>query len=225
MALKSTIPRVILTVDASGGRAAISIADGDALRSSCVMPSGAGIADNLAVMLEECLGRAKATAKSLDAVAVMIGPGSFTGIRASLALALGFSAAAGTPVHGMRLGDVFCACLPDLTRPLWVAVTARRGRVFLERDGIAAGFAEDHVPDPDGPIALAGERAIDIAATLAARGHDILLTDARYPEPLAIAAALRSQIEHGRPTARPMPLYVDPPEAKLPQAGLRPEPV
>ncbi len=216
---------MILSIDACGGYASIGVLEGDVLRADRTMQGNTGIADNLATMLAGCLQDAAVCVDALDAVAVTVGPGSFTGIRASLALGLGFCTATGIPIHGVRLSDAFRAALPDLARPLWIAVTARRGRLFLEREGVAGGFAEDSLPVPDEPIALAGERAADAAALFAAGGHDILLTPVRHPHPTAIATALRNKIALGLPTAPASPLYVDPPEAKLPQGGLRPEPV
>ena len=60
---------------------------------------------------------------------------------------------------------------------------------------------------------------------LAARDVDVMLTDARLPivRHVAVVAERRFQGE-----LRPLPaqpLYVDPPEARLPAAGLRPPPV
>ncbi len=216
---------MILSIDACGRHASIGVLEDDVLRAGRMMQGNTGIADSLATMLAGCLQDAAVHTDALDAVAVTVGPGSFTGIRASLALGLGFCTATGIPIHGVRLNDAFRAALPDLARPLWIAVTARRGRLFLEREGIAGGFAEDSLPPPHEPIALAGERAADAAALLAAGGHDVLLTPVRHPHPTAIANALRNKIALGLPTEPASPLYVDPPEAKLPRGGLRPEPV
>ena len=139
---------MILSIDACGRHASIGVLEDDVLRAGRMMQGNTGIADSLATMLAGCLQDAAVHTDALDAVAVTVGPGSFTGIRASLALGLGFCTATGIPIHGVRLNDAFRAALPDLARPLWIAVTARRGRLFLEREGIAGGFAEDSLPPP-----------------------------------------------------------------------------
>ncbi|MGC8532761.1 MAG: tRNA (adenosine(37)-N6)-threonylcarbamoyltransferase complex dimerization subunit type 1 TsaB [Acidiphilium sp.] len=218
-------PARILALDASGAQASVGIVEDGKLLAHRQSQAGSGLADRLASMLADTLNDATLDPHSIEAIAVMIGPGSFTGIRATLALAHGFGQTARIPVHGVRLSEAFHQDLPALTRPLWVAATARRGHVFLERDGIAASFADDAVPQPSFPIALAGERAITVASYLAARDANVLLTPARIPSLCAIAKALRHRLAVGGPIIAPLPLYVDPPEAKLPAAGLRPAPV
>ena len=50
------------------------------------------------------------------------------------------------------------------------------------------------------------------------------LTNARLPEAWAIAAAGSARVAGQLPPRDAQPLYVDPPEAKLPAGGLRPTP-
>ncbi|MDD2876164.1 MAG: tRNA (adenosine(37)-N6)-threonylcarbamoyltransferase complex dimerization subunit type 1 TsaB [Acidiphilium sp.] len=216
--------RRVLTIDAAQRRASVTLLDGEQVVAARTGAAETGLADSLAVWAAECLKEAGFAAAALDAIAVTIGPGSFTGLRASIALAQGIGLAAGVPVHGISMTEAFGAAFPTLHRPLWIALSARRGRIFLECDGVAAAFAEDDLPHPSGPIALAGDRAGDVAARLAARGFDVMLTDARTCSGSAIAVALRWRIAAGAPVRSALPLYVDPPEAKLPAAGLRPAP-
>jgi hypothetical protein len=64
-----------------------------------------------------------------------------------------------------------------------------------------------------------------VAARLAARGTDTMLTTARLPQPLQVAAIGLRRHQGALPPLPPVPLYVDAPEAKLPAGGLRPAPV
>ena len=127
---------------------------------------------------------------------------------------------------GVTVGEAMAEALPHLgERPLWVAIDSRRGRVFLERPGMPVGaYALDALPIPAHPVALAGDAAPAVAAALAARGVDVMLTDIRLPlvRHVALAAARRHRGE--LPALAAQPLYVDPPEAKLPRGGLRPPP-
>jgi hypothetical protein len=53
----------------------------------------------------------------------------------------------------------------------------------------------------------------------------VMLTDARLPQARHIAAIAARRLTGGMPPLPAQPLYVDPPEAKLPAGGLRPPPL
>ena len=160
-------------------------------------------------------------ATALDLVAVTVGPGSFTGIRAGLALAHGIALAAGIPVVGVTVGEALADSLPRLgERRLWSAIDSRRGRVFLERDGTILAFSLDLLPPPQGKIAVAGDAAIAVASRLAARDADVMLTDARLPQARHVAVVGERRFAGVLPPLPAQPLYVDPPEARLPAGGL-----
>jgi tRNA threonylcarbamoyladenosine biosynthesis protein TsaB len=184
-----------------------------------------GHAALLPVMASAVLDEAKLRATALDLVAVTVGPGSFTGIRAGLALAHGIALAAGIPVVGVTVGEALADSLPHLgDRRLWSAIDSKRGRVFLERDGAIAAFPLDALPLPEGKVAVAGDAAIAVASRLAARDADVMLTDARLPLARHIAVVGERRFRGMLPPLPAQPLYVDPPEAKLPAGGLRPPP-
>ena len=101
----------------------------------------------------------------------------------------------------------------------------RRGRIFLDRAGIIAPESLTALPRPPGPVALAGDAAAEVAARLAARGADVMLTDARLPDAIHVARVAARRLAGTLAPLEAQPLYVDPPEAKLPAAGLRPPPL
>jgi tRNA threonylcarbamoyladenosine biosynthesis protein TsaB len=161
----------------------------------------------------------------IDLVAVTVGPGSFTGIRAGLALAHGIGLALGVPVVGVTVGEAIADAFPHLgDRELWTVTGSRRGHVFLERAGETVSLASERVPTPAGKVAIAGGAALHVAARLAARGANVMLTDARYPMPRHIALVAARRHAGALPPRPAQPLYVDPPEAKPPAGGLRPPP-
>ena len=185
-----------------------------------------GHAALLPVMASAVLEEAKLRATELDLVAVTVGPGSFTGIRAGLALAHGIALAAGVPVVGVTVGEALADSLPHLgDRRLWSAIDSRRGRVFLERSGEITAVALDALPVPEGQVALAGDAAAAVAARLAARDVDVMLTDARMPLVRHIAVVGERRFNGVLRSLPAQPLYVEPPEARLPVGGLRPPPL
>ncbi len=164
-------------------------------------------------------------ATGLDLVVVTVGPGSFTGIRAGLALAHGIGLALDIPVVGVTVGEAIADAFPHLgERELWVVTDSRRGHVFLERGGDVASLALDAVPMPAGKVAIAGNAAARVAARLAAGGANVMLTDARFPLPRHLALVAARRHAGTIPPRPPQPLYVDPPEARPPVGGTRPSP-
>ncbi len=213
----------ILAIDAAGPRAGLVLLDtaGEVLAKKFVA-GRPGLIETLPVLLRDALAEAGAAP---DLVAVTIGPGSFTGLRTAIALAQGFAAASSVPLVGVTVDEAFAEAFPGLQRPLWVAIRARKGRIFLIRDAVAAGFADEDVPRIRGPVALAGDAANEVAARLAAAGADVMLTNARMIDPVWVARAALKRQNAGLPARAVLPVYVDPPEAKLPAGGLRPAPV
>jgi tRNA threonylcarbamoyladenosine biosynthesis protein TsaB len=214
----------ILALDSAVARCSATIvADGEII-AGFQRDLERGHASVLPVMAQDCLREARLEAADLDLIAVTVGPGSFTGIRGGVALAQGIAVAAGRPLVGVTVGEALADSLPLLGgRTLWCATTSRRGRIFLEVGDEVVSLAMTELPTSPGPVAIAGGAAADVASRLAARGFDVMLTDARLPTGRHIAqVAERRRLG----TIRPLPaepLYVDPPEAKLP--GGKPPPV
>ncbi len=212
--------RVLAIASAYDGAQAALLNDGVAVAQGRVAEA-MGLAAALPVMVAEMLDRAGGPP---ELVAVIVGPGSFTGLRAGLSVAAGIGLALGIDVVGVSLDEAFAPAAPA-GRVLWTAVEARRGRVFIARGAGWEGFATDSLPAGTEPVALCGNAAKLVAATLAARGSDVMLTEARTPRlhDVAAAALLRAA---GRLAPRPAePLYVDAAEARLPAGGLRGAPV
>lgn len=209
-----------LALDASGARAGLAVLadDGTVLRK-VFAPLRPGLIETLPRLIEQAV-----QAHPITNIAVGTGPGSFTGLRTSISLAQGYAAGANIPLWGVPADAAFAVPFPQLHRPLWVVLRARKGRIFLLRDGTAAAFADTDIPRPPGPIALAGDAAAEITALLAARGADVLLTNARAIDPGWTARAAQARLAAGLAPLPAQPAYIDPPEAKLPAGGLRPAP-
>jgi tRNA threonylcarbamoyl adenosine modification protein YeaZ len=225
-------PVFILALDASLSRCSAALrGDGKPLARRW-REGDRGHAAALPRMAAEVLAEAGLRAADLDAVAAVVGPGGFTGLRAALALAHGIALGAGLPVVGVTTGEALAAALPPADRAgraVWAAVDNRRGRVVLERfarnggRGAAAAappevFALDELPPAEcGRVAVVGDAAGTVADRLAARGGvDALLSAVRLPDAsdAALVAALRLS---GRlPPLPARPLYAEPPAVRRP---------
>ncbi len=210
----------ILALDAAGPRAGVAVLEADGSVVSKRFALGRpGLIETLPRLLADA-----AAGRSITHVAVTIGPGSFTGLRTAISLAQGFAAAAALPLLGVTVAEAFAVAFPGLQRPLWIAIRARRDRLFLLRGDLAEAYADADIPRSKTPVALAGDTANEVASRLAAAGTDVLLTNARAIDPAWVALAAQARLASGLPPHLAQPLYIDPPEAKLPASGLRAAP-
>lgn len=84
----------------------------------------------LALAIDALLARSGLEAADLKAIAVAIGPGSYTSLRVGLSLAKGMSLAHQIPLIGVPTLDIIAASIGLRTGSLLVAVEAGRSRVI-----------------------------------------------------------------------------------------------
>ncbi|QUD86435.1 tRNA (adenosine(37)-N6)-threonylcarbamoyltransferase complex dimerization subunit type 1 TsaB [Phenylobacterium montanum] len=183
-------------------------------------PMRRGHQERLAPMVAELMDGAGWRFGDLDRIAVTVGPGSFTGLRVGLAFAKGLALALDKPCVGVGVLEALARGAG--TKGFVAAcLDAKRGQVYLQIfiDGRAA-MAPDVLPVeiaaarlaelwPGGPAKLVGSGAPLLAPVLAET--ETLTPAAADPVAIAeIAAAARE------PFPPPRPLYLRPPDAKLP---------
>ena len=215
----------VLALDGALARCSAAVVADGVVIASRIEDGARGHAAILPRMAAAVLEAATVPASELDLIAVTVGPGGFTGLRAALSLAHGLALGAGVALIGVSVGEALAEALPHLgTRALWVATDSRRGQIFLERDGRIEVLLVGELPRPHGPVALAGDASPATAARLAARGADVMLTNARLPLPRHIAAAALRRRASELPALPVQPLYVEPPAVHLPANEGRPPP-
>ncbi|WP_439580299.1 tRNA (adenosine(37)-N6)-threonylcarbamoyltransferase complex dimerization subunit type 1 TsaB [Elioraea sp.] len=170
-------------------------------------PGGHGQAAAIAILAQQVLADA-----TPDAVAVTIGPGSFTGVRAALALARGIALGAGIPLIPVTTGEALAAAAPD--GPVLAAIDSRRGHIFLMpftvTDGLphlTAAPTAWRPGEPPPPIA----RIVGDAAPTLRTGAEATLPAAHDVARVALARL--------KGTLAPLdaaPLYIDPPAVRPP---------
>lgn len=195
-------PRAILALDASLAR--VSAALGGRVAEEV------GERDQAASLVR--LAAAVLAGGRPAAVAAAVGPGSFTGIRAALALAQGLAIGFGAPAVAVSTAEALAAEAGE--GRVLAAIDSRRGHAFLAGFAVRAGIPEEILaprvwrpgePLPAGPWSLVvGDAAalIDPSATP---------SWPRAPLVAAVAAARLAGTIATRPFA---PLYVDPPAVR-----------
>jgi tRNA threonylcarbamoyladenosine biosynthesis protein TsaB len=230
--MPSLPPRLILAIDASSSRCSAVLWVAEPLGrvlASVEREGPTGEAARLPRMVATLLAGAGRHVSDLAAVAVTVGPGSFTGLRASLAFAEGLAAGAGIPVIGVTVAEALAeaAGAEAAELPLWCALDARNGRLFLHRGGAPADWEVASLaapPLPDGRVALTGDAAEALGAALRRSGAEIVTTGARQTHAREVAMAAVRREAGLLPPLPSVPLYVDPPRALAPRGGLRPPP-
>ncbi len=197
-----------------------------------------GHAEALMPMVREAMDAAGASFTDLDAIAVTIGPGAFTGIRIGLAAARGMALAARLPVLGVTTLEAVAHAVPEeerAGRKVLAAIDSRRRDVFAQL--FSADLAPEGEPEIGAPEALAarlgvmpvvlvGDGAGLLRDALAGAGGDYLESDAApWPDAAHVAAIAAARYPTLGPAAAdappPSPLYLRPPEAKVPLHGGR----
>jgi tRNA threonylcarbamoyladenosine biosynthesis protein TsaB len=183
-------PEWVLAFDTSAAHCAAVLLCGDRVLQR-VEPMAKGQAERLIPLLEELLAEAGISWGDLCAIGVGTGPGNFTGVRISVALARGLALGLGIPAVGITVLEAMAL---GASRPATVIIDARRDEVYLQT------FTETGT----------GDAAI-IAADAAQSNAIGKIIDAGGQAPqfgLAEAIARITQTRWRQPQPRPAPFYL-----------------
>jgi tRNA threonylcarbamoyladenosine biosynthesis protein TsaB len=220
----------VLAIDTCLGAVSVAVRRRDAsgewqMREGCEALS-VGHAERLMPMICEVMEAAGAGFSDLSRIAVTVGPGTFTGVRAGVAAARGLALAAGLPVVGATSLAVMAhradACLGPTRagRLLAVAVDARRGMVYFQTFPDASEEGEPAaLLAPEEAARRIGDRAAVVVgsggAAVAAAAHAAgSQAEAMFPELQPHAASLALMAPGLHPAKPLMPLYLRPPDAR-----------
>ncbi|MDZ7904534.1 MAG: tRNA (adenosine(37)-N6)-threonylcarbamoyltransferase complex dimerization subunit type 1 TsaB [Cypionkella sp.] len=186
--------RPLLSFDTSGAHCAAAILWPSEARSLTVCEDMAkGQAERLLPMIQEMMADAGLTLADFAAIGVGVGPGNFTGIRISVALARGLALGLGIPAIGVSGFDARAYGV-DL-RDFYAVIPAPRGQVYAQRfGGVGAAQLLDAAPT-DAPA--------------------LSITDLSGGQ-LALAVAHIASQRLGGDTPRPAPFYLRPADAAPP---------
>lgn len=120
----------VLALDAATEACSVALYDGRELLGRFVEP-GRGHAERILGMVEEVLAEAGWRLSALDGIAAGVGPGSFTGVRISVATAQGLAFGAGLEVVAVSsLEALALAAVQAGARQVLACLDARMGQVY-----------------------------------------------------------------------------------------------
>lgn len=227
---------ILLAFDTAQGALSAAIMDGEGVLVSSFEPRTRGHAEALMPLLETMLAEAALGFADLDALAVTIGPGTFTGLRVGLAAARGLALARALPLVGVTTLEAVAEPAGAEADEIAIALfDARRDEVYMQAFAsslapltppLLVGLDEAVAHLPEGKAVLVGTGAELLAPRLEAAGRPFRLSPAK-PQPDAqavgrIALARIAAQGIGAFRVAPEPLYIRAPDAKLP-GGRDPE--
>ena len=211
---------IVLGLDTSTTTASCALlaADGDVVRvlaeTGC---DTAGRSARLLGAIDDACRAAGVTPRTLDAIAVGAGPGSFTGLRIGMATAKGIAFAAGRPLWAVS--SLAALSLEAGAGRVAAVLDARRGEVFAGVYDDGRPVAQERVMAPDALAAWLDELGAGAIAGDALAAYPVLapLADRWRPATprgvavarLALAGARIDVLVTGAPT------YIRPAEAEL----------
>jgi tRNA threonylcarbamoyladenosine biosynthesis protein TsaB len=130
----------ILALEFSSARRSVAVADGCGVLLAEAVVHSAGRGTDALGLIGQVLTRANLPREAVEVVAVGLGPGSYTGIRAAIAVAQGWQLARGTQVLGVSSLESLAAQAQaeNLFGRVNLVLDAQRGEFYLATWEISA---------------------------------------------------------------------------------------
>ena len=222
---------ILLTIQTASPAGSLALSEGERLLAEINLDVRSTPTEWLLQSIDDLLARACIEKGDLDAIGIVRGPGSFTGLRVGLATAKGLSLATGCPLLGVSSLQCLAMQLPFTSMPVCVMLDARKQEVYTAFFNWESGYphpvAEERVIKPEILLSeIAGEtlfvgngtmvyRSL-IVRQLAGRAH-FAPAFLNLPRAGAAAALALREWQAGRTFSADelMPSYLRPSEAEL----------
>ncbi len=133
---------MLLAIDTSTAQVGLALCDAGSVGAESIWYSRRHHTVELAPALLELLRRCGITFADVEALAVALGPGSFTALRVGLALAKGLAASRKLPLIGIPTLDILAAGNPPSKMRMAAVLQAGRGRIAVGWYGSAMSGRE-----------------------------------------------------------------------------------
>ncbi len=124
---------MLLAIDTATTRASIALHDGNVLHAECTWEARNRHTVTLVPHIAQLLAASDLVPEDVTALAVCLGPGSYTGVRIGVAMAKGMATVQKLPLIGISTLDILVAAQPPDPRPLYAIFAAGRRRIGYAR--------------------------------------------------------------------------------------------
>jgi tRNA threonylcarbamoyladenosine biosynthesis protein TsaB len=121
---------LLLAVETSCGTPGVALLRGEELLAEERAVAGRSGAESLLPCVDAVLRRAGVALETVEAFAISIGPGSFTGLRVGVATLKGLAFGTELPIAPVPTLAVLARGAPDVRHPVVSMVDARRGELY-----------------------------------------------------------------------------------------------
>lgn len=183
MSQSESATSALLAIETAGMSGSLALwRDGSQIRATS-LPNGRRTLETLAPALRDLVREAGLAMADLGCIAVVVGPGSFTGLRIGVTTAKTLAFALDARVIGIDTMRVLAAQVETSRPRLWTIIDAQREQLY------AARFD----PQPDGePVLVEPTSIVDIESWLASRTAADCITG---PALSKLAAQLPADVE------------------------------
>lgn len=214
---------MLFAIDTSTRVMGIALFDGTQVLSEWLWKSQDYHTVELAPAIADVLARTGIQTADLGALAVAIGPGSFTGLRIGLAVAKGLAFAHHIPLIGVPTLDILAAGQPQLGQRMAAVLQAGRGRLAVGwyrvrgKAWVSEGDIEVLTPEDlsariEQPTYVCGELSAEVQRLLARKRKNVRLASpaqsVRRPAYLAEIGWRRWQANQVDDPATLAPIYL-----------------
>ena len=121
---------LFLSIDTTGGACSAALCENKKILCEAFLHDKLTHSQTLMPLINQCFERAGKTVADVDAFAVAVGPGSFTGVRIGICAAKGFAQVTGKPVIAIDTLELLAQNIAGFEGIVCPILDARRGQVY-----------------------------------------------------------------------------------------------
>ena len=178
----------IIGLDTTSQSGSVSLINDNKVLGECLFNVGPRHSENVVSSLEWLLDTLNTDKKDIDAVAVSVGPGSFTSVRVGVTIAKSLAYSMKVKIVGVSSLEVLAMNIPGTEKSICSVIDAKRDEVYsavykytgnlltVEREEKVEALGE-LLADINGPTVFVGDGAVKYREELEANTNSVLVAD------------------------------------------------